>query len=81
MTTVRQYWNSLVATRNTVALRLGVSVPDTQKTARALANADLALVAVVCKAIVDKGLLTDADLQAARDAAIADTWNDEPDLP
>lgn len=81
MATTRGYWNALRSTRNAIALRMGVDASGVPKDIRALANANLATVAVVIKALTDKGVITDADLTAARDAAIADIWDDEPNLP
>lgn len=81
MASVRTYWNALVSTRNAVASRLGVDVPTTDKALRAISNADVAVIAVVVKALTDKGVLTDDDLTAARQSAIGDVWNEEPNLP
>ena len=81
MATTRQYWNALKSTRDQIAVLMGVDVAGMPKTARALANANLATVGIVVKALTDKGVISDADLTAARNAAIADVWDDEPNLP
>jgi hypothetical protein len=49
-----------------------------------ISNSTLATVAVVVKALTDKGVLTDADLTAARANALGvdgSTWDDEPINP
>lgn len=81
MATVRQYWNALRATRNTLALRLGIDLTASSKELRATSGSDLAAVAIVIKALTDKGVISDAELQAAQQAALADAWDDEPQLP
>jgi hypothetical protein len=81
MATVRQYFNALRATRNQVALFMGADLTSTPKDMRSGDNAGLAAVAVVIKALTDKGVISDAELQAAQTAALADLWDTEPPLP
>lgn len=80
MATVQQYFNALRTTRNTLCGLLGVSFPDTEKTVRTLSSSDLACLAVVVKALTDKGVITDADLQAAQASALTGAWDAEPPL-
>jgi|1185.fasta_scaffold03724_4 hypothetical protein len=81
MASTRQYWNALKSTRNAIALDMGVQESLTPKDMRASDNAGLAAVAIVIKALTDKGVLTDAELQAAQAAALADIWDEEHPLP
>jgi lipid-binding SYLF domain-containing protein len=85
MATTRQVWDGLRTVRNQVAARLGVDVTTSSKEARAMGNANLAMVAVVVKVLIDKGLITGAELQAAANAAASgadgSSWDDEPINP
>lgn len=77
MATVRQYYNGLKVTRDAVCQYMG-TIPDSQPAdRRAFMNATLMCVAIIVKAIVDKGVITDADLTAARNSAIGDVWDQE----
>lgn len=84
MATTRGYWNVLRTTRDLIGMRMGVDVNGCGKEARALANANLAAVAIVIKALTDKGVVTDAELQARANAALGQDgsiWDDEPLQP
>lgn len=81
MATVRAYWGSLRNTRNTIAQLLGTDIRGADTQVRAVSGADLATVAIVMKALVDKGLISNAELDAARDAALAELWDTEQPLP
>jgi hypothetical protein len=80
MATTRQYWNAVKTTRNTISLDMGTYLPSMEPTVRAGLNADLAVVAIVIKALTDNGILTDAQLQAAQVSALADIWDQEPPI-
>jgi hypothetical protein len=78
--TVRGYWNTLRTVRNQIAYVMGVDATTVSKDVRALANANLAAVAIVIKCLTDKGVLTDAELQARATAALGtdgSLWDDE----
>ena len=77
MTTARQYWGALRTTRNQIAQAMGTWIPSLPVEARAVSNADMALVGIVMKALVDNNVLTDAQLQAAQAAALAEVWDPE----
>lgn len=62
----------------TIASRMGSDLSVAPKTLRVALFACLALISVVVKALVDNGVLTVAQLLAARDAAVAEVWDDEP---
>lgn len=79
MATARQYWNGLKTVRDAVALRLGVDIPGSNVGIRAASGGDLAALAVVLKVLTDKGLVSDAEWQAAQAAALAEIWDREPD--
>lgn len=82
MATPRAYWNALKATRNKVALQMGVDATLTPKDMRAISSADLAAVVVLIKALTDNNILTDAQLAAAQTSVeVLIQWDDEPDLP
>lgn len=81
MATVRAYWNALRNTRNAVAVRLGCDIAGADASIRAVSGADLACIAVLVKVLTDKGVITDADLQAAQAVVLADVWDTEPPLP
>lgn len=84
MATTRQYFNALRTTRNAFALKMGVDVTQSTKEVRAVAGGTLACLAVILKLLVDKGLVSDAELQAAQTAALGadgSTWDDEPLQP
>jgi hypothetical protein len=85
MATTRQVWDGLRAARNTIAARMGVDVTTSSKEVRAMGNANLAAVAVLAKTLIDKGLITGADLQAtaagATGGADGSSWDDEPVNP
>jgi len=77
-TPVMTYAATLRTLANQLGLALGCDITQLPKDVRVSDFAGLAAVAIVCRAIVDKGLLTNADLQAAVTAAQAETWPNEP---
>lgn len=81
MATVRAYLTALGTTRNQVAALFGTDIAQLPKEIRASSNANLVCIALVVKALTDKGVITPADLQAAQAAVLADVWTQEPSLP
>lgn len=64
-----------------IGTRMGCDLSTATKPQRVALFACLALLSVVVKALVDNGVLTTAQLFAARDAALAELWDDEPINP
>lgn len=81
MATVKQYVQQLRDAQRVIARKFGVDVYLTDKQTRAIVLSGLCLLAVVIKTLVDKGVITDADLKATLDAAKADLYPDEPVEP
>lgn len=77
-TPVRTYFGILRTLANQLGLALGSDITTLPKDVRVGDAAGLAAVSVLCRALVDKGLITNADLQTAVTAAQAETWPDEP---
>jgi hypothetical protein len=78
MATVRTYFTVLRDLANQLGLALGSNLTTLPKDARVGDAASLAAVAILCKALTDNGVLTDAQLQAAVAVAKSETWPDEP---
>jgi hypothetical protein len=66
---------------NQVALQSGVSLPAETQVLRVVQTGGLAMVGTLAKLLVDKGIVTDAELQAALNAAVAEPWPGEPVNP
>lgn len=79
---VESYLDSLRTTRDAIALNLGTDTTFGSLQLRVLSDSDLACVAMVMKALVDKGLMTAADFTAAQSAVITEaaTWQPLPPL-
>ena len=77
MATVRQYVTQIRAAQDSVAERLGSTVSD--KRLRIVLVMAAIPVGVVMKLLVDKGLITNAELTTTFNDAVADTWPEEPD--
>lgn len=78
MATVKQYIDQAWTIEKQVAAKYGVDLPSESKTVRVLAKATLAIICVIVKLLVDKGVFTNAELSAAFTAAGADLYDDEP---
>jgi hypothetical protein len=78
MATVQQYVASMKDAQATVAIQLGADLSLESKTTRVLNTSLLGMVAVVAKTLVDKGLITNAELNATLTTAMAEIW---PGLP
>lgn len=81
MTTVRQYMANARPVQVKVGQRMGLDLDRTPAWQRVLYASTLAIICVVVKLLVDKGVFTDAELQAAFNAAGADAYDPEPDTP
>jgi hypothetical protein len=81
MTTISQYVDALATREITVAKKLGVDLNRADKTDRVLNRCMLVMTAVLTKAIVDKGLATDAEMLALLDSAAAVAFADLPIIP
>ena len=78
MPTVKQYVTALSNRQQSIAMKYGADVTRTSKTTRVAIKSVLVLLAVVVKTLVDKGVVTDAELTATLDAARDDAYDDEP---
>lgn len=81
MATVKQYLVQLRQRQDAIARKFGADVSRAGKSARVLNLSLLCLLAVLIKTLVDKGVLTDAELVATLDAARDDAYPDEPVEP
>jgi hypothetical protein len=84
VTTARQYWDVLRTVRNEVALLFGVDMARTSREVRAADNGNLVPVAALAKALVDKGVLMDSDIETALSNAVSadgSFWDPEPPEP
>jgi len=81
VTTVKQYTTRLRSGVQKVALRFGTDLNGSTKTLRAVVMGVLVMIAVVVKTIVDKGVVSDAELLATFQAAEDEAQDGEPDLP
>jgi hypothetical protein len=81
MATVKTYVTQLQNRQIVIARKFGCDIAQADKQTRVLNLSVLALLAVVIKTLVDKGVITDAELLATLDAARDDTYPDEPMEP
>ena len=79
MATVKTYVANMKPIARQISIKYGSGVGD--KTTRVAVMTLLTLLAVVIKLLVDKGYITDAELQAAVAAAGNDSYDDEPIEP
>jgi hypothetical protein len=80
MTTVAAYVATLRNAQERVAALMGSALRGQMKDRRTEQVSVLALLAVLVKVLVDKGLVSDAELQDAFTAALAQVWPAEPDV-
>ena len=78
MPTVKQYVTALSNRQQIIAIKYGADINRTSKTTRVAIKSVLVLLAIVVKTLVDKGVITDAELTATLDAAKDDAYDDEP---
>jgi hypothetical protein len=76
--TVAQYVTQMRNRQDIIARKLGSDIAGADKGTRVVNLAILILLAVVIKVLVDKNLITDAELLAALNQARDDTWPEEP---
>jgi len=80
--TTRQYWSTLRTWQQNIAQKFGVNIQYGSMEGRAVAATDAAMVAILVKALTDKGVLTDADILAPRQDARDDAgWVQESAAP
>lgn len=79
MATVKDYWVTLRSMARQFAPRFGFDLRMSSIEIRGLAALTAAEFAVLIKMLVDKGVITDADLQAYYvDARDNNAWEEEP---
>lgn len=81
MASAKQYLVQLKQVLQAVAFKMGHDLTETQKSDRVLVNSLGLTVAVLMKLLVDKGIVTNAELSAAFDFVRDDGYDDEPSLP
>lgn len=78
MTSVRTYIAQMEERQYQIGLALGCDLSHADKQTRVLNKALLAMIAITMKTLVDQGVITDAQLVATLNAALAENF---PDLP
>lgn len=83
MTGIPQYVRVLRNMQWDICLRFGIDMSTATSTERALALSGLAVQATLIKVLVDKGVITDAELSAAVNAVRSSPWSpgQEPEHP
>jgi hypothetical protein len=81
ITTVQQYTNALKQSSAAVARKMGVHFAGSDMPTRVMIRVILGLFATLIKLLVDKGVITDAEVQAALTAATGDVYTEEPAEP
>jgi hypothetical protein len=81
MTDVRVYADWLRQVNAAVADQMGVNFAGSDKQLRVVARVMIGDFATLLKLLVDKGVLTDQEIQGVLAAAAADTYADEPLTP
>lgn len=77
MASVRTYVSQIRTAQDGIAQRLGSSVSD--KRLRIVLVLAAVPCGVVMKLLVDKGIVTNAELTTTFNDAVADVWPEEPD--
>lgn len=77
MATVQQYVNQMRNTQLGIAEKLGSTITD--KRLRILLAVSCVPSAVLIKVLVDKGIVTNLELQTTLDAALNDVWPEAED--
>jgi hypothetical protein len=78
MTTIPTYVQQMRDRQAVIARKLGSDIGQVDKQTRVANLSLLVLLAAVIKTLVDKGVITDAELLATLNAARDDTYADEP---
>ncbi|HET6214915.1 MAG TPA: hypothetical protein VFE14_18755 [Micromonosporaceae bacterium] len=81
MTTIATYVQQMRDRQAVIARKLGADIGQVDKQTRVQNVATLVLIAAVIKTLVDKGVITDAELLATLNAARDDVYTDEPAEP
>lgn len=81
MATIRQYQQAMRNAALPIGLQMGVDLRRADQTTRVILRVVTLLLAVICKALNDNGAVTDAQLTAALDAAVADAYPSEGPEP
>jgi hypothetical protein len=76
--TIVSYVNALRARQDVIARKFGSDIARADKVTRVLNMSLIVLLAVIVKTLVDKGLVTDAELLGTLNEARDDEWPDEP---
>jgi len=75
--TVQTYVSQILQVQKQVAMKMGSSILD--KRLQILLASSAVPVAVLIKVLVDKGVVTNAELQNALDTAMNDVWPEAAD--
>jgi hypothetical protein len=78
MSTIPQYVKIMRDAMWDIAQRFGVDLTQEPKATRAVMLSNLAVQAVLIKALVDKGVITDTELLAAINAMRSSPWSPGP---
>lgn len=81
MTTIVQYVNQLRQRQRLISTGLGVNLGGMAAEPRVVLTLSNASLAVIVKILVDKGVITDAEVIAALNAAMAEVFTPEPGQP
>jgi hypothetical protein len=81
MATLAQYNNALKQSSAAVARKMGVHFAGADMQTRVMVRVILGMFATLIKLLVDKGVLTDAEIQTAFDAAAGTAYTPEPSVP
>jgi hypothetical protein len=78
MTAISVYADALKQSAAVVARKMGVNFAGASKETRVIVRVTLGVFATLIKLLVDKGVFTDAEVQAAFDATAGSAYTDEP---
>lgn len=78
MATVAQYTNALKQSSAVVARKMGVNFAGTDKQTRVMVRVILGMFATLIELLVEKGVFTDAEIQAKLNISANLAYTDEP---
>jgi predicted XRE-type DNA-binding protein len=81
MTAISQYVTQMQTRQQIIATKLGCDISRSSKPSRVMNLALLVLIAALIKTLVDKGVMTDAEILATLNTARDASYNDEPITP
>lgn len=81
MATAKVYATQVYEIQKAIALKMGIYVAGESKQVRVVLKSTSIVFGVLMKLLVDKGLLTNAELTAAFDFVGGDAYDDEPVVP